>query len=175
MTQPPRHLEIVDKMDLYLGSDNFYMVSRTADRQYQAWYATLLSSVVLLAGDQEILYAYTDHDPTVKDFRIVVFTTALVFVADINPHSDGVPIVNATRRSSLIGMKLSASERIDTEGRRSYEWPGVLNLVLTYSDLETRVEIVADGVNRYNVKELSPIVALLEGLSADLAKDRVGV
>ncbi|NQX35692.1 hypothetical protein [Herbiconiux sp. VKM Ac-2851] len=98
-----------------------------------------------------------------------MFTTNVVLVADVDPDLDGVLTVKAAKRSSLIGMTLSTSERIDAHERLSHDWPGVLDLVPTYSDLSSRIAIVANGAYRYNIKEPSPIVTLIEGLSADLA------
>lgn len=168
MAQKPKHLEVPGAIDRHL-SDSFYSASRAPDGMYQPWYALLLSSIALLAANEEVLYAYSDSESSTTDYHIIVFTTNLVLIASIDPELDGVPTINAVRRRSLIGMKLSASERIDARDRRAYEWPGVLNLALTYSDLPNRIEIVARGAARYNIQEPSPIVALIEGLSADLA------
>ena len=69
-------------------------------------------------------------------------------------------------------MRLSASERIDARESRFYEWPGTLNLVLTYRDFMDSIEIVADGASPYAIDHPTPIVTLIEGLSADLANSR---
>lgn len=135
-------------------------------------HATLLSTIALLVAEEEVIYAYSDYGQPITDVSIVVFTTNLVLVAAVDPRADGVPVARAAQRRSLIGMKLSASERIDARDRRSHEWPGMLNLVLTYRDLTGAIEIVANGVDRYAVDQSAPIVTLVEGLSAVLVNCR---
>lgn len=169
MTQQAQHFEITRAIDVHLSDDSFRAATRTSANKYQPWYAQLLSSIALLAAGQEVVYAYTDYELTLTDARILVFTTDLVIVAKIDSTSDGVPVAHATRRSSLVGIKLSASEGIDARDGRSYEWPGTLILTLTYSALTDSIEIVADGANHYSVDQPAPVVTLLEGLTADLA------
>jgi hypothetical protein len=67
---------------------------------------------------------------------------------------------------------LSASDRIDASDRRSYGWPGALNLVLKYPDLDGFLEVGGSGTNIYSRDEPAPIVSLIEGLSAELANHR---
>jgi hypothetical protein len=172
MTPQQNHLAITNAIDQYLGIDDSISITRTDENKYQPWYAFLLSTIALLTSGEEVTYAYLNYGEPIADVRIVVFTTNLVLVADVDPEADTVPVARAAKRSSLVGMKLSASERIDARDRRSLEWPGTLNLVLTYPDLPGLIEIVASGVNRYAVREPAPIISLIEGLSADLANSR---
>lgn len=72
-------------------------------------------------------------------------------------------------------MTLSASERIDAQDGRSHEWPGVLNLRLTFRDLPSPVEVVGDGKSSHGSDEASAIVKLIEGLGIDLARSHTGV
>ena len=172
MTQHPKHLEVTRAIDLQLSNDRFNAVTRTSANKYQPWYAMLLSTMALLAAEEKVIFAHSDYEPTMAKVRIVVFTTNLVLVADIDPNVDGVPVANVARRRSLVGLRLSASERIDAYESRSYEWPGTLNLVLTYRDFMDSIEIVADGASPYAIDHPTPIVTLIEGLSADLANSR---
>lgn len=170
MTRQPKHSEITAAIDLHLSGDNFNAVSRTPGHKYERWYATLLSTIALLVAEEEVVYAHTDYEPGMEDARIVVFTTNLVVLADVDLDLDGVPVAHVAPRRSLAGMKLSASERIDARDGRSYTWPGNLNLVLTYSGLPSPIEIIAAGANPFAVDQAAPIVTLIEGLSRDLAR-----
>ncbi|WP_105034136.1 hypothetical protein [Cryobacterium aureum] len=172
MAQQSKHFDISTAIDLHLSNYNFDAVSLTSEHKYQPWYATLLSTVALLVADEEVIYAHSNYGVPKTDVRIVVFTNNLVVVADVDPNADVVPVARSVPRGSLVGMKLSASERIDTRDRRSNEWPGTLNLVLTYPRLPDSIEIVESGVNRYAADQSAPIVTLIEGLSADLAHSR---
>ena len=170
MTQQSQHVEVTKAIDMYLRANNeFDDVALTPDRRhYQSWYARFLSTVSLLIAGEEVVYAYSNVAYGATAATFAVFTTNLVIVADIDFDADGTPVARAVGRDALKAMKLSASERIDAREGRSFEWPGTLNLVLTYDSLIEPIEIVISGANPYAVEQASPIVALIESLSADL-------
>jgi hypothetical protein len=172
MTLQQDHSTITNEINRHLGVTDFDSITLTSENKYESWYATLLSSIALLISGEEVVYANINYGEPVTDVRIVVFTSGLVVVAEVDPSADGVPVARVVGRRSLVGMKLSASERIDARDRRSYEWPGMLNLVLTYSDLPDPIEIVTSGVNRYAVDKPTAIISLIRSLSADLAQGR---
>lgn len=170
MTQESKHHERAAEIDTYLGGDAFDSVSLTPENRYQPWYAKLLSSIALLCGNEKVVFAYSDYEPEATDVRIVVFTNHLVLIGDIEPAIDGAPAIRAIPRRALREMKLSSSDQIDARDRRSLEWPGVLDLVLTYEGLGGSIEIVQNGANAYSVNEPSAIVSLIGNLSIDLAQ-----
>lgn len=163
-----KNTEAYRAIDQQLRTDSFYAVALTPAHKYEAWYAELLSSFALLVGGETVEYAYANFAIEMRDVRIVVFTTHLVLVADVDREEDGVPVVQAASRRSLTSMRLSASAPVDAKERRPYEWPGTLTIQLTYPGLSKVVEIVADGADRFQYEKPTPIVALVEGLGADL-------
>jgi len=172
VTQQPKHFETSSSIDNFLRRDNFDDIALTSKHKYEHWYATLLTSIALLAAEDDVQYAYANYQPTMPDVRISVFTTNLVIVAEVDTTSDGVPVVEAVPRTSLASIMLSTSEKIDAREGRSYEWPGAINLRLTYRGLKKSIEIIVDGMNHYAADKPSPVVAFIESLTADIATGR---
>ena len=169
MTQQERHLKVAAEIDYYVLRDAFEVEALSDQQNYEDWYASLLSAIALLISTDKVVFAYTDFASGMSDFKLYVFTTKLVVVAEVDPAADAVPVVQAVSRRSLKSMKLSAADRIDAREGRSHEWPGALSLVLTFRDLLKPVEIVGDGKNPLDIKQPSALVNLIEGLSSDLA------
>lgn len=172
MNQQKLHSEIVREIDNCLLRDDWGGIASAAfdaHGKYQDWYASFLTATALLAYGENVVFAYASQGPEEPDRRVVVFTTNLVLVADIDTEADGVPVVRVARRRSLVSFKLSASERIDARDGRSNEWPGTINLVLVFRDLDKPIEVIGNGANLYAVDKPSSLVSLVRGLSADLA------
>lgn len=171
MAQQEHHAEIARSIDLQLSDNENISDIRYAPGggSYETWYATMLSAIALIAAGEKVVYAYTNYEFSAPHVRIVVFTTSLVLVSDVDIPADRVPVVHAVARRSLTALHLSASERIDSRDHRSRTWPGVLNLVLTYDGLADPIEIVTKGYNRYGLDIPAAVATLLDGLRADLA------
>jgi hypothetical protein len=169
VVQQDKNVEAFRAVDQQLRDNDFDAIALTPDHKYQTWYAVLLSSFALLIGAETVEYAYANYAFGMRSVRFAVFTAHLVLVADIDTEEDVVPVAQVVTRRSLSSMRLSASARIDAKDRQSYEWPGTLNLVLTYPDLPKPIEIVSDGVDRFELRKPSRLVVLIQGLSADLA------
>lgn len=143
-----------------------------ADGKTQAdWYARLLTEFALLSAGDDVVYAHSDATHDATRVRIVVFTSKLVLLADVDTTT-AAPIASAFSRGELVGMTLGASERIDANGRRSYDWPGDLVITLSYRNQPKPVQIRANGAHRSRDKA-SAVVQLITGLTRDLADERM--
>ena len=172
MSQQEKHRATSSAISDFLLNDSFGRAVLDQKNNYHDWYAYLLSTLALLIADEKVEYAYVDHEPTMPDVHVAVFTTNLVIVADVDVNTDGVPVARAVPRHSLRSMKLSTAARIDASDRRAYDWPGIISLTLEYRDLAKPIEIVANGINPYAVRQPSALVNLIGHLGADLADRR---
>lgn len=132
----------------------------------QPWFGQLLSSFALLAGDEQVKYAYTNYDPDQTELEILVFTETRVLVADLGGDSD-VPAVQAVGRSTLANMKVRTEEETGDRNKLSHDWPGVITIELTYPGLPEPLKISANGRTR-DITQPSELVGLVDSLAADL-------
>lgn len=137
------------------------------DTVNEKWFGQLLSSFVLMAARDEIVYAYTDFDSAHPGFKVVVFTKNRVLVATLTIDYDGSPAVQGVGRATLASMKVSTQYPTGQRGEYRHEWPGSLAVVLNYPGLSEPVELIVDGTAA-SVAHPSEVVGLVESLAADL-------
>lgn len=134
------------------------------------WYARLLSSLAVIVGDAEVVYAQSKvHDA--DSIEVVIFTTDLVVTAAI----DDVTALGATAspravsRKMLRGLELEATTPVNESGRAAHEWPGHLQLRLEYAGAATPIELTGRSFSHHHADNVAPIWALVQGLRRDLA------
>jgi hypothetical protein len=163
-----KHTKAYRAVDAFLRDDTFDAFALTVDHKYESWYAMLLSELALLIGEDTVEYAYPNYELSMPDAQVLVFTSSLLLVADINTEFDGAPTTRGISRRSLVSIELTTAARADAEDARAYEWPGNLHMVLTYRGLPKPIELVGEGSNRFAIREASPLVNLIDALRRDL-------
>lgn len=96
MTQQDSYRKIGSEISRHLLRGEFDSAAVTEDRegkrQYDPWYAELLSAMSLLIGSDPVVFAHTTYASDAEDFNVYVFTEHLVVVAKIDPQMDGFPL-----------------------------------------------------------------------------------
>src|SRR5665647_1881093 len=113
------------------------------------WYGTLLSSIILAAGDAHVLYLSASFVVDGSAFSTVValFTQKLYIHATVSGdegQAGSEPVVTAVPRSSLTSMHVSSDcDIFDDDGA---PWPGTIRLVLMFrGDRSVALPLAASG------------------------------
>jgi hypothetical protein len=167
------HSDTAAAIDSYLSANYNFAEHRLQEdgRHYRTWYAKALTTLALMAGEDEVRFAYTNYEYQVPS-HIVVFTDRSLFhltVPDLS--SSESPAVRAFARSALIGCEVMGSYRIDAEARQARTWPGETRVHLRYAGLEQTIELVTPGYDQISLSDPDPLIEFLPTLLSDLSSE----
>lgn len=169
-----RETTIAGNVDDALRVDDFKYVPVRDFSDYRRWYARLLTTLTLLLGEDAIVYAQTDFVSETEGVTFTLFTESLlVRVSATQAASEDSPYtVSVIGRKELESLEVDASDRIDEDRTTAFRWPGLVSISARYKGLDDPVKLHALGYDPQarNSDSLGPIVSLLDGLKADLAR-----
>ena len=164
----------MDRLDAVLRqSDPFQNVPLTLEG-YKSWYSLLLGSLTVLIGDaDEVVLGHADYDEASDNARLVVFTRALIVVADVVGASGESAEFSsrASSRRAIRSLDVRVSDRHDVGswGRAARTWPGSLMFTVEYSTFPEPLKFEALSYNPWRPELEADAMELLAGLRKDLA------
>jgi hypothetical protein len=138
---------------------------------YKPWYASLLSTLVIAAAGEEIVFAqgtFSAEDSELIDVYVITSARVIYSSINLNDVTARQTTARAVPRSSLKGLVISASARIDDTSARALAWPGRLLIKATFKGLPTPFEVEGEAYSQLREQMPMPIFTLLRGLQADL-------
>lgn len=154
-------------LDGALRTDNISHLFYTGDDDgFHGWYARLLSTLVVVSAERDIVFASTVVDGSAAHF--VTVTDRAVMVADVQDMSgdEEVP-VRVAPITAIQSLSVSADMRYDVKGSVKTAWPGRLTLRAHFDGLG---EVRFDGsvYDRHRQDRIGDISRLLDILRRQL-------
>lgn len=146
------------------------LVESSRGTTYERWYARLLTTLTLTVNGQKLVYVQTDHRMGGDTVRFLLVTEEVVVVVDVEGLT-GDQAQTTTRvvgRRSLTSLAVGASMPIDQEGTASYGWPGQVEIIATYAELDAPIVYTSTGYQLGDSTTPGPILTLLSELQSDL-------
>ncbi|MEI3867312.1 hypothetical protein V6S02_09500 [Microbacterium sp. CCNWLW134] len=159
--------DLVDKLHEKLTEESAFArlaLDYDLDVEARRWYASTLSEIALLVGDEPLEYVKASASHHQSDswlYVIVVLTKSMVITSagavEAESTSSDHGAVVAIARSALASLEVSAVRADPFEGST---WPGTINVLAKYSGHETGVVFTVKGAESAD--------ALIETLRGDL-------
>jgi hypothetical protein len=164
--------DTASNIDWALRDDDFTHVPLIEGRntEFEGWYSSLLSTLTVIVSTSKIVYSQTDYSEEGGTVRFLLVTPELLIITDVEGLSDSEPrcSTQVVGRKMLTALVPSASMRIDEKSSLAYAWPGFVEVVARYRDVDGPVVYRQSAYRTGATGESSPILDLLAALQADL-------
>lgn len=143
---------------------------QTERHEYKRWYARLLTTLVLTAGGEEIIWGQMQRRESNNEAIFTVLTARAVVVAHARSTDldDPQVEVRAIGRSTLTELEVHASIEIDQEGSSSLGWPGDMQIAATHYAPEKLLVVYVASKKASDGDTEAPVLRLMAELHKDL-------
>jgi len=141
------------------GNDEMFVMAD--DETFYPWYARLLSTLTVLTGEQDIVFASAVGDG--ESANVVLVTESAVMTAHIQnaEGNEHVP-VRVVPINAVTTISVSASMRFDVKGSAKLGWPGNLTVDATFAGVDDPIRFEGNSWERHTEDHVGSISRLLD-------------
>ncbi|MBD8537663.1 hypothetical protein [Frigoribacterium sp. CFBP 8751] len=143
-------------------------------RKYSPWYAHLLSTLVVAAAGEKIVFArgkFVDDARDIVEVHVVTSARVIFSRIDLVREAKTLPQAHVIPRSNLQALCVSVGARIDEDSSLGTGWPGKISFEATFRGLDAPLVAEGDAYTHPGTQVPSSTYELLQGLQADLTKE----
>lgn len=181
MSATERHALKADEIVVLIDGENRaewlrFEPDDSFDEHLYPWFERALTQLVLAIGSEEVLFAQAIRKAEATSAQVVVFTSTLVLVAEVDNTEDvsSRPRTAIASRASLRRVTVMQGDKIlwrpeNVRNRSSVlTWPGEIQIQVDYVGLPAPLALSGHGMLKFERDTPGAIVQLLESLTNDL-------
>jgi hypothetical protein len=187
MSATERHALMADEIVALIDGENRadwlrFEPDDSFDERLYPWFEQALTQLVLAIGSEEVLFAQAIRNEEAASGQVVVLTSTLVFVAEVDKSEDFAsrPRTAIVSRASLRRVTVMQGDKIlwrpeNVANRRSVlAWPGLVKIEIDYPGLPAPIVLSGYGISKFERDTPGAIVQLLGYLTHDLRTTQGG-